>query len=179
MPGGKEFSSISTIFSLIRLITSGALEPGRWLIRIEAAGVPLFFEILMELKEFAVLSKIAPIHMEKKEYATPAIFNPANGAFSAGRYYGYPSTISFTERVFLLSNKGELRPYLEITEKEIDGMFHDRSIVKNKVLDEDLLKRFTTSYYSQLMTYASKNDLNIKEKDGLLSVLAYYKDINK
>jgi hypothetical protein len=140
---------------------------------------PLFFEILMELKEFAVLSKIAPIHMEKKEYATPAIFNPANGAFSAGRYYGYPSTISFTERVFLLSSKGELKPYLEITEKEIDGMFYDRSIVKNKILDEDLLKRLTSSYYPQLMTYAAKNDIDLKEKDGLLSVLSYYKDISK
>lgn len=135
---------------------------------------PLFFEVLVELKDFAVLSKVAPIRIDKREYATPAMFNPATGGFSAGRYYGYPSTISHTETIFLMSKEGELRPFLEIKEKEINGMFVDRSVVKNKILDEDLLMRFTGPHYTQLLRFAEKNELNIKEKKDLISLLKHY-----
>jgi hypothetical protein len=140
---------------------------------------PLFFELMIELKSFAVLSKVAPIRIDKREYATPAMFNPATGVFTAGRYYGYPSTISHTETIFFLSKDGELRPFLEIKEKEIEGMFTDRSVVKNKIIDEDLLKRFTTSHYNNLLQYARKNDLNLKEKKGLITLLQHYKTIEK
>jgi hypothetical protein len=138
---------------------------------------PVFFEVLMDLDQFAVISKISPIHMEKKEYATPAIFNPVNGAFSGGRYYGYPSTISYTERIFLISREGELRPYLEITEKEIDGLFHDRTISKNKILDDQLLKQFTGSKYKDLVKYATINKHDLSQKKGLIATLQFYKTL--
>jgi hypothetical protein len=138
---------------------------------------PLFFEVLVELQDFALLSKIAPIRVDKREYATPAMFNPATGGFSAGRYYGYPSTISHTETLFFFTRDGKLKPFLEIKEKEIDGMFGDRSVVKNKVVNPDLLKRYTSSHYSQLISYAEKNDLNLKEKEGLVSLLNHYRHL--
>lgn len=135
---------------------------------------PVFFEILMELETFAVLSKISPIHLEKKEYATPAIFNPVNGAFTGGRYYGYPSTISFTERIYFLGKEGELRPYLEITEKEIDGLFFDRTINKNKILDQEVLRRFTGAKYKDILQYATGNDLHLDVKQDLITALTFY-----
>jgi hypothetical protein len=140
---------------------------------------PVFFEVLMDLNQFAVISKLSPIHMEKKEYATPAIFNPVNGAFSSGRFYGYPSTISYTERIFLISREGELKPYLEITEKEIDGLFHDRTIIKNKILDDQLLKRFTGSKYKDLVEYAATNNHDLSQKKGLMATLQFYKTLSK
>ncbi len=140
---------------------------------------PLFFEVLVDTKDFALISKIAPIKMERKEYSTPAMFNPATGSFTAGRYYGYPSTVSQTETLFLFSKEGEIRPILEIKEKEIDGMFFDRSIVKNRILDHDVLKRFTNPHYSTLLSYAKENDLSIKEKKDLITLLHYYKSLNE
>lgn len=138
---------------------------------------PLFFEVLVDLRDFALLSKIAPIRIDKREYATPAMFNPATGGFSAGRYYGYPSTISHTETLFFFSKDGKLKPFLEITEKEIDGMFVDRSVVKNRIVNPDLLKKFTSSHYSQLVSFAQKNDLDVKEKDDLVSLLHHYQQL--
>jgi hypothetical protein len=145
--------------------------------RINNIKRPLFFEVLMDTKDFALISKIAPIKFERKEYATPAIFNPVTGSFSAGRYYGYPSTISQTETLFFFSRDGEVRPFLEIKEKEIDGMFHDRSIVKNRIVDENVLKQFTSSHYDKLVSYAEENSLNIQNKKDLISLLEYYNKI--
>ena len=139
---------------------------------------PLFFEVLVDSKEFALLSKIAPIRVERREYSTPAMFNPATGSFSAGRYYGYPATISHTETLFLFSKEGEIRPLLEIKEKEIDGMFFDRSVVKNRVLDDEALKRFTSNHYKTLVSYAKENSLNVKQKGDLITLLKYYNTIN-
>jgi hypothetical protein len=147
--------------------------------RINNVRRPLFFEVLLDTKDFALISKIAPIRFERKEYTTPAMFNPATGSFTAGRYYGYPSTISQTETLFLFSKEGEIRPYLEIKEKEIDGMFYDRSIVKNRVLDEDVLKRYTRGHYGEVVTFAKENSLNLREKKDLISALSYYKKISQ
>lgn len=135
---------------------------------------PLFFEMVLDLKEFALMSKIAPIRIEKREYATPAMFNPATGSFTAGRYYGYPTTISYTETLFIFSKEGDIRPVLEIKEKDIDGIFFDRSVVKNRFIDEDALKNYTSPFYSELLTYARKNELDLKEKNDLINVLNYY-----
>jgi hypothetical protein len=142
--------------------------------RIQNVKRPLFFEVVLESKEFALMSKIAPIRVEKREYSTPAMFNPATGAFSAGRYYGYPSTISYTETLFIFSKEGDIRPLLEIKEKDIDGMFFDRSVVKNKFIDEDALKNYTSPFYNKLVDYARANELNMKQKKDLIAVLEYY-----
>jgi hypothetical protein len=147
--------------------------------RVNNAKRPLFFEVVVELNDFAVLSKLAPIRVDKREYTTPAMFNPATGSFSAGRYYGYPSTISHTETLFLFSKDGEIRPYLEITEKEIDGMFYDRSVVKNRIIDDETLKNFTSPYYNDLINYAAKNELDLKRKNDFIAVMKYYNSLNR
>jgi hypothetical protein len=139
---------------------------------------PLFFEVLVDSREFALLSKIAPIRVERREYSTPAMFNPATGSFTAGRYYGYPATISHTETLFLFSKEGEIRPFLEIKEKEIDGMFFDRSVVKNRLLDGEVLKRFTNHHYKELVSYAKENSLSIREKGDVITLLNYYNTLN-
>jgi hypothetical protein len=140
---------------------------------------PLFFEVVMELNSFAVLSKLSPIKFEKREYTTPAMFNPGTGSFSAGRYYGYPSTVSLTETLFVLSADGVIRPYLQIIEKDIDGIFFDRSFIKNRVLDEDAIKVNTGINYPKLSDFARKNDLSFEEKEDLILILRYFQHLNK
>lgn len=139
---------------------------------------PLFFEVVMDLENFAVLSKFSPIRFDKRDYSTPAMFNPATGSFVAGRYYGYPCTVTHTETLFILAKNGAVNPFLQIIEKEIDGMFFDRSKIKNKILDEDLLKIFTAPHYPQLLSFAKKHALSFDEKTDLIAILAYYDQLN-
>jgi hypothetical protein len=135
---------------------------------------PLFFEVVMELKDFAILSKLSPIKFEKREYTTPAIFNPGTGSFSAGRYYGFPSSVSMTETLFVLSADGIIRPYLQIVEKDIDGIFFDRTKMQNRILDEDAIRINTGSAYKELTSFARKNDLSFKEKNDLILIMQYF-----
>lgn len=140
---------------------------------------PLFFEVIMDLGNFALLSKLSPIRFEKREYTTPAMFNPVTGSFSAGRYYGYPSAISLTETLFVLSQNGLIKPYLQIVEKDVDGFLFDRSSVKNKILDEDAIKTNTSPYYSKLLSFAEKNALSFEQKSDLITILKYYKNLSR
>jgi hypothetical protein len=135
---------------------------------------PLFFEVVMELKDFAILSKLSPIKFEKREYTTPAMFNPGTGSFSAGRYYGFPSSISMTETLFVFSSDGIIRPYLQIVEKDIDGIFFDRAKSQNKILDEDAIRVNTGGAFKELSAFARKNDLSFKEKEDLILIMQYF-----
>jgi hypothetical protein len=139
----------------------------------------LFFEVLMELPEFSLISKIAPLRMDKREYTTPAMFNPIAGSFSGGKYYGYPTTFSYTETILIMSKSGKITPYLEVIEKDIDGVFFDRTRKKQRILNREVLRAFTKPYYSQLMQFARENSLNLKDKTGLLGVLERYKTITE
>jgi hypothetical protein len=138
---------------------------------------PLFFEVVMELKNFAILSKLSPIKFEKREYTTPAIFNPGTGSFSAGRYYGFPSSVSMTETLFVFSSDGIIRPYLQIIEKDIDGIFFDRTKMQNRIIDEDAIRVNTGAAYKELTTFARKNDLSFKEKDDLILIMQYFQHV--
>lgn len=140
---------------------------------------PLFFELLVDSKDFALISKIAPIKIDRKEYATPAMFNPATGSFSSGRYYGYPTTISQTETLFILTRNNGIKPLLQIKEKDIDGMFRDRTITKRKLIDESALKEHTSPYYKQLLSYAEKNELNLRKKEDLISLIQYFNSLQQ
>lgn len=140
---------------------------------------PVFFELVMDLVEFALLSKLSPIKIEKREYSTPAMFNPGTGSFSSGRYYGYPSTVSHTETLFVYTKEGLIRPYLQIVEKDIDGMFFDRSVIKNRVIDDNAIKIHTSPYFGQLEWYARKNALRFEEKNDLIAILKYYDELKQ
>lgn len=135
---------------------------------------PLFFEVILDLKDFALISKIDPIKFEKREFSTPQIYNPATGTFSAGRYYGRQTNISQIETLFIMTPNGDVYPYLKITEKEIDATIFDRSKTQNRILDEDALRKFTSPYYNELLTYAKNNSLSFKEKDDVIKILQHY-----
>ena len=138
---------------------------------------PLFFEVVMELNDFVLLSKLSPIKFEKREYTTPAIFNPGTGSFSAGRYYGFPSTISLTETLFVMSSDGHVHPYLQIVDKDVDGVLFDRSSTKNRILDEEAIKNSTGPRYKKLTAFAKENDLHFDEKNELLKILSHYQQL--
>jgi len=136
-----------------------------------------FFEALKEFKGFAVLSKVDPVDIDQKFQNTYPAVNPVTGNPYVGGA-AYPVTeVSQTETIYIMDAGGEIKPYIKITEKEIDRMVFDSSKTKNRMLNEYLLKKYTQPYYEKLAAYARENKLSFKRKTDLLTLLDYYKEL--
>ena len=141
---------------------------------------PLFFEVIKEFAVFAVLSKVDPIDIDHKSIPTSAAFDPYTSTFVRGTHYGTTTEISQTETIYLMDPQGNIRPYIKIVEKEIDGIFYDTSKTKNKMLDDDLLEEFIgPANNKKLVAYAKENDLSFKRKSDLIKILDYYSELIK
>lgn len=137
----------------------------------------LFFEVLMEFKDFAVLSKVDPIDISHKSVGTPGGFNPATSTITYGDHYGTSIEISQTETIYLMDSETNIKPYVRIVETDIDGVFYDRKKTKNKMLDNDLLKEFVGQEMNdKLVQYAKQQDLSFKDKHDLMKIFQYYRE---
>lgn len=132
-----------------------------------------FFEVIKQFKAFAVLSKIDPIEVETKDRGT-GIHDPVTG-FTP--YYGRTTDVTQTETIYIMSERGAIKPYVRIVEKDIDGILFDSSRTKNRMLDEGLLERFAGKNYAELEAFAKKNRLSFKRKKDLIEILDYYEDL--
>ena len=139
---------------------------------------PLFFEVLMEFKDFAVLSKVDPIDIAHKSVGTPGALNPATGTIGYGDHYGTSIEISQTETLYLMDSETNIKPYVRIVETDIDGVFYDRKKTKNKMLDNDVLEEFIGEPMNdRLVQHAKQHDLSFKDKSDLLKIFQYYREI--
>lgn len=138
---------------------------------------PLFFEVLLEFKDFAVLSKVDPIDIAHKAVGTPGGLNPATGTLTHGDYYGTSIEISQTETIYLMDSETNIKPYVRIVETDIDGVFYDRTKTKNKILDKEVLEEFVGQQMNdKLEQYAKQHNLSFKDKSDLLNILQYYRE---
>jgi hypothetical protein len=147
---------------------------------IEGSKKPLIFEVLREFKTFAVLVKFDPV---QSEYRTSTWSNPNTGYNSPGGSGGGRTVLSQTETVYFMGTDGEVEPYFQNTVEQ-NGM---RSIftgkddrVKSKVIDRDLLEKYTgPELYAKMTAYAKENDLKFKTQEDLLKILDHSKELLK
>lgn len=125
-----------------------------------------FFEVMKELKNFAVVAKLDRIHATSYGLTAPAL---------ASKDY---KKMSQTETIFFLTNTMELKPYVKIVEDETEGMvdFHYKM---NVYIDKDLFEEFTGSYYPRLEEFAEKNQLSFKGKRDIITILEAYEAMTK
>jgi hypothetical protein len=136
---------------------------------------PLFFEVLKDFKTFAVLAKMDPVGIKQKQNQGAAI---SNGVIGVGVGGGTTTKINQTETVYIMNSTGEIKPYLNITRKVVDRTLYDRSKIKNKIIDDSLLKEyFVEPGYSKMIQYAEGKNLNFDVKEDLLLILEYYQDV--
>lgn len=123
-----------------------------------------FFEVMKELKNFAVVAKMDRIHAESFGPAAPALAN---------KDY---KKMSQTETIFFLTSKMELKPYVKIVEDETEGMvdFHYKM---NVYINKILFEAFTGIYYSRLEEFAKKNKLSFKSKKDIVTILDEYEEL--
>jgi hypothetical protein len=145
---------------------------------------PVFFEVLKDFNDFAVLAKTDPTEFEVKNYTSGAAINGIPIASSNG-----PTTTKmyYSQTVFILTPSGDLKPYVKLIHKIVDkdrGFWSDadreltREKFKSKILDNDLLeKHFPEPGYSHMMDFVAENRLDLETKEDLIKALEYYKTI--
>jgi hypothetical protein len=138
-----------------------------------SAKVPQFFEIQLEFPTFALVSTIGQLGLEQKA-GSP-------GGFSSGGVGVSVSsdviTYSQTETLLILDSEGNLNPVLEITNTETDRALFDSNKTKSKSLDDELIEKYTSPHYKELVKYAKEMKLSFKRKEELLKIMEYYKSL--
>lgn len=136
----------------------------------EAVGFtkPAFFEVLAEFRSFAVLAKIDPVEVKPQKGVMPRL--PSTMVGNDHTKVAYQ-----TETIFIVNESGAIERYLELREKEIEGVFVDTRSNRKKYIDRDLIKEYTGSHYEALVSFADSNDLRFNVKEDLIKIMARYK----
>ncbi len=129
-----------------------------------------FFEILAEFKSFAVLSKIDPVEVKAQKGILPRVSTTMVGS-------DHTKVAFQTETIFIMNETGANEPYLELTEKEIEGVYFDTRSNRKKFIDRNLLEEYTGTLYAELEIFASANNLRFNVKEELIKILDYYRSL--
>jgi len=134
-----------------------------------------FFEVLKELKTFAVLSRVDPIEVSDASRGAMPLLSPAGTLMVFGSSSS-ANEISQTETIYFMSPDGKIDPYVKTIERDVDWVI-DYSRTKNRYLDEGLLKVYTQSEYDSLVKFAKDNKLDFSRKNDLIKVLEQYQEL--
>ena len=138
----------------------------------EATGFtnPAFFEVLAEFESFAVLAKIDPVEVKPQKGIMPRVPSTMTG--------NDHTKVAFQkETIFIMNDTGVIEPYLELTEKETEGVFLDTRSHRKKYIEKNLLKEYTGTFYADLEAFANSNNLDFNVKEDLIKILTNYKDL--
>jgi hypothetical protein len=126
----------------------------------------MLFEVILEVKEFAVLSKLGRVNhaIRDKNY---------NVARTPPRYVkvGYEQF----ESIYLVDRNGKLEKLLVTSVFEKDK-FRSGSALKPQ-LNKEVLKKYLGLGWEQVNEFAKKNGLNLKERTELIKALEYFRDL--
>ena len=129
---------------------------------------PAFFEVLGEFDSFAVLAKIDPVEVKPQKAVMPRL--PSTMVGNDHTKVAYQM-----ETIFIVNESGAIEPYLELREKEVQGVIVDTQSHRKKYIDRDLIREYTGAHYEALESFAKSNKLNFKIKEDLIKILAQYK----
>lgn len=137
---------------------------------------PLFFEVLKEFESFAVLLKKDPV--EVNQLVTHAPGTPLNNE-NAMTNSNTIVRVHQLETIYFMSSSAEIDLYLEIENREINGMFGQRSRTKQNSYNESILKKYLGTSYGQIQAYKKENNLKFNVKEDFLRLMEYYETLVK
>lgn len=137
---------------------------------------PQFFEILKELKNFAVVFTQNPMELRYK----PSWGFGSSDFFGNQQYNRQKIRSAQTDIIFLVDETQELYPYMTITYEEVprDLIEGSKSKVKTKLVGEKFLKTMTGEYFEKIQEYAKTNRLRFDEREDFLMIMNYYNELN-
>lgn len=168
--GVTQFQYLDEVRNTQRKFYSIEAEDSKGIVR------PQFFEILKELKNFAVIYSQNPMELKQKP----------NWGLGSGDFFGNTQKKSQKIRalqkeiIFLIDTEGELYPYMVMTyeEKPRDFIEGSKSKFKTKMVGKDFLKNLTGNYYQVLEDYAKDYKLNFDDREDLLRILDHYEQLS-
>ena len=130
-----------------------------------------FFEVLEELRNFAVLAKI-----DRMEVKTNNYYNTLAGTlgFPTSNINGIHKPIQYRkqdETLYIFRPNGAIEPYLE-TQYIYKN---NKTYVKKRVLQRNLLAQCFGRATDELKKFSSENKLSFDDKEDLLKIMAHYK----
>lgn len=139
-----------------------------------------FFELIKELKDFAVLIKIDRVVSKS---STTQSMRPLPTGLTDGSALRHRE-LSQTRTVYFLNTTGNFEAYLKITEiersndgLELDFFKHKRD--KVKLINAELFKKYTGPYFKELLDFADANRLSLKNIGDLKVVLDEYERLQE
>jgi hypothetical protein len=121
------------------------------------------FEVLKEVKAFAVLSKIERLR------SMMTYRNRSSTLAEAKKL-----TIVQSEIVYFVTSDGIFEPYLYLEVREKEGDLLDTHGKGSWFIEEDLFAEYTKQHYPALVKYADQNKLNFQRKEDLIRILDEY-----
>lgn len=126
----------------------------------------IFFEIIMELKEFALLSKLDPVNV--------AVRNRSNQNQIAYAKVGYEQF----ERICLVGQGGSVEVLLVVNdfEKDKSTPFAGRT---QPYFNKEVMERAMGLNWQQVNLFVKENKLNLNKRDDLIKAFDYYSILEK
>jgi hypothetical protein len=146
-----------------------------------------FFEIIVNTKEFSLLSKtttIKPIAKTGNQY----YYNPANNSSNPLPTKDVKIELGQEVTILFCDLYDNLLPAIRVTKLETkksnktakDGFFSRFTYEKNGdlyLVDDALLSRLMGVYFENVKKYISKNNLDKNEIEDLIKIVQYYKEL--
>lgn len=142
---------------------------------ISETGTPQFYEILVECKNFALLSTIGQMRVQTNAGSPIGIATTSGVAVGTT---GSSTKYEQTESLLIFDVDGNVIPVLDITNSETDHAIFDSKKTKTKKRDKSVIEEYTETHFEQLEEYAKERKLSFKKKDDLITILEYYKTIS-
>src|SRR5690606_17841931 len=134
----------------------------------------IFFEVIKETKDLALLSRNFNINMafakEVNLDVTPfTLLTPYNGAYNIPGSFGPVTSLNYKditnrETLFLANDEGMIEPFVVISYKDVQP---DKCVLLNK----SLMREFFGKKYSECKKFADLYNLDLKEKEDLIALL--------
>jgi len=143
----------------------------------EKVNPAYFYEVVKQFKDFVLLTHTGQLKVKLK--GTASYSRSATGGINPHPTFKANNlTATQVETLYLMDTKNELFPYLEIIHKEVDKKLYDRSVLKTRIVDKDLMKRLLGDKEIIVRQHAKEMKWDFDEKDGLLEILDYYESLN-
>lgn len=136
---------------------------------------PFIFEVLREFGHFSVLYKVDPLEFEQVDNWQNNGVSGVNGSTTTHRQTYVK--VSQYETIYLFTEEKAIVPLIEMTFSQSQGRIIDRSKMKSKLLNKDVLKRCMGDLFPQVEAYAKENKLRFDDMDQFLIILDYYQDL--
>jgi hypothetical protein len=132
---------------------------------------PLFFEVIREFEQFAVLLKIDPAEFNQQVGSRRSALQQQ----TTMQQSGHVMRAQQIQTLCFMNTEGKIEPYILLEIREIDGVFADRVRNKHKTQDKTLPEKyFGKPSYQKMRQYARENDLDLDDLSDFVKVVTYY-----